>query len=76
MAMEDTQNLAAAIVANRWIQQGSLRARVLFATIHCDHRTGEFSGSVNFHVEGEKSVRIEAFYKMWAAGWMPEPEET
>ena|SRR5258708_3280428 len=75
MSMDDTHALAAAIITGSEIElktpEKTLTAQIIFATISCDHRTGSFSGSVNFLVEGENRVRIEAFYNMWVCGWEP-----
>lgn len=76
MAMDDTYALAAAIVTNRDIhlkplKGKTLKARIIHDVISCDHRSGTFTGSVNFLVEGEEYVRIEAFYNMWKQGWEP-----
>jgi hypothetical protein len=76
MAMDDTYALAAAIVTNKPIQlkikkKKTLIANVICATISCDHKTGSFYGSVNYLIEGEKYVKIEAFYNMWLQGWQP-----
>lgn len=73
MSMDDTYALATAIVRNEDIQlpvgQGAfLYARVILATIHCDHRNGEFSGSVNYILEGDEYVSVDTFYSLWLDG--------
>jgi len=75
MAMDETHALAAAIITGSKIQlklqDKTLVAEVISATIHCNHSTGSFDGSVNFLIEGERYAKIEAFYNMWVQGWEP-----
>jgi hypothetical protein len=73
--MDDMQNLAAAIITNQGImlklKNKTLTATIVHATISAFHNNGVFSGSVNYHIDGEKYVSIDAFYNLWSQGWEP-----
>lgn len=44
-------------------------ADILSATVHMNHRTCEFEGSVRFQIRGEDGCHVESFYNLWLAGW-------
>lgn len=77
MSMEDTHNLAIAVVTGqsiKLVQQRpakTLIADVLSATLHCEHASGRFQGSVNYQIRGQQYVKIDVFYNMWMIGWEP-----
>ena len=75
MAMDDTHALAAAVITGSNIQlklkNQTIIAQVISAVINCNHQTGTFSGSINYLIDGEQYVKIEAFYNMWMQGWEP-----
>lgn len=77
--MTEMHALAAAVVTGQQIKvytmdgkrKKKLVADVIQATLSCEHSTGSFYGSVNYHIVGEQYTTIQAFYNMWKDGWEP-----
>ena len=81
MAMDDVYKLVEAVLVHACMvnpQRDGIvldfkkpypTADVLSATVHMNHRTCDFEGSVRFQIRGEGHCHVESFYNLWLAGW-------